>query len=84
MRSGENGHDRLSKDKLVRCDEMSKKIDWFTSCGRTWLSVNGYVIAVEGDQCRDSELQKQFNSEFWTDNMIKFVSKTPLKNSECI
>ena len=59
--------------------EMRKNIDWFTSCGRTWLSVNGYVAAVEGDQCRDANLQRQFDSENWTSEMIQFVAEKNAK-----
>lgn len=31
-------------------------VDWSCACGRTFLSVNGYVVAMEGDVIRDSEL----------------------------
>lgn len=32
------------------------KIDVGSACGRNYLSVNGFVVAMEGDLCRDSEL----------------------------
>ncbi len=37
---------------------MSKKpvVDWGFACGRTYLTVNGYVVAMEGDVLRDMEL----------------------------
>lgn len=36
---------------------MSKPIvDWFLSCGRICLTVNGYVVAMEGDVLRSAAL----------------------------
>lgn len=32
------------------------KIEVGAACGRNYLSVNGFVVAMEGDLCRDSEL----------------------------
>ena len=54
-------------------------VDWSCSCGRTYLNVNGFVAVVDGDnKCRDSDLTEKFQSEWWTDDMIKYVaSKTP-------
>jgi len=54
-------------------------VDWSCSCGRTYLNVNGFVTVVAGDnKCRDSDLVHKFQSEYWTDDMIKYVaSKTP-------
>lgn len=31
-------------------------VDWGFSCGRTYLTVNGYVVAMEGDVLRDLDL----------------------------
>jgi len=54
-------------------------VDWFCGCGRTYLETNGFVTVVAGDnKCRDSDLVHKFQSEYWTDDMIKYVaSKTP-------
>ncbi len=37
-------------------DQNKPVVDWGFSCGRTFLSVNGYVVAVETDVLRDYEL----------------------------
>jgi len=40
-------------------DAFKKKkpvVDWGFSCGRTYLTVNGYVVAMEGDVLRDIKL----------------------------
>ena len=55
---------------------MKKKgVDWFCSCGRYWLSFDGYVIAMQGDVCRDQDLRTMFNSDVWEENMIIYVAK---------
>ena len=37
---------------------MKKKgVDWFCSCGRYWLSFDGYVIAMQGDECVPLQVQ---------------------------
>lgn len=54
---------------------MKKKgIDWFYSCGRCWLSFDGYAIAMQGDICRDPDLRAMFNSDVWEDNMMIYVA----------
>lgn len=35
---------------------MSAKLEVGLACGRNYLSVNGFVVAMEGDLCRDAEL----------------------------
>lgn len=55
---------------------MEKKgIDYFYSCGRCWLTFDGYAIAMQGDLCRDPELRDMFNSRIWEDFMIKYVAE---------
>ena len=49
-------------------------VDWGTSNGRFWLSVDGYVVAVEGHRCQDSDLVQKFGDR-WTDESIKFVAE---------
>lgn len=39
---------------------MSKPtVNWGFSCGRYYLTVNGYVTAMEGDTIRDMELSQK-------------------------
>ena len=35
-------------------------VDWGCSCGRTYLSVAGFIVAVEGDTLRDADLVLKF------------------------
>lgn len=60
---------------------MKKKgIDWFYSCGRCWLTFDGFAIAMQGDICRDGDLREKFNSEIWEDNMIRYVAERKKDN----
>lgn len=47
------------------------KIDWGFACGRAYLSIDGFVIAMEGDACRDFDLcakaAELYNAK-WADN----------------
>jgi hypothetical protein len=57
-------------------------IDYGTSCGRTFLTIGGYVVAMEGDLLRDPELADlDSDSRYyvgaeprWTGTLIKFVA----------
>lgn len=46
-------------------------IDTGFACGRHYLSVNGYVVAVEGDLCRDAVLPGMH----WNDELFQLVLK---------
>lgn len=55
---------------------MEKKgIDYFYSCGRCWLTFDGYAIAMRGDLCRDPDLREMFKSNIWEDDMIRYVAE---------
>jgi hypothetical protein len=45
------------------------KIDTGFACGRHYLSVNGFVVAMEGDLCRDSTLP----GTHWSEELLKSV-----------
>lgn len=53
---------------------MYDKVDWGFACGRTYLEINGYVAAMEGDVCRDIVLTTKFGPT-WTAEGIKSVVK---------
>lgn len=48
---------------------MSAKLEVGLACGRNYLSVNGFVVAMEGDLCRDSELP----GTHWNGEMLEAV-----------
>ena len=43
--------------------------------GRNHLLINGYVVATQGDPCRDPDLRYRFLSNTWTTEMIKHVAR---------
>ena len=51
-----------------------KKIDWCVSAGRYFLLVENLAVLMDGDPCRDPNLCQEFQSNFWTEEMIKFVA----------
>ena len=51
------------------------RVDCGFSCGRYYLEVQGYVVAMELDVCRDWNLTEKFKSQVWTKDMIKYVVK---------
>ena len=61
-------------------------VDWGAACGRHYLTVAGYVVAMAGDPCRDSSLLDSFpesygikNNGRWTEEMIKHVVERAAK-----
>lgn len=53
---------------------MSKKadVDVGLACGRYYLSVNGFVVAMEGDMCRDIAVP----STHWNGKLLEMVMNT--------
>jgi hypothetical protein len=57
-------------------------VDWGLSCGRIYLKVNGYVVAMEGDVLRDIDLgikmrelaRKEYASS-WDDVLESYFSR---------
>lgn len=49
---------------------MKHKVDVGLACGRYYLSVNGFVAAMEGDMCRDSTLP----GSHWTKELLESVA----------
>lgn len=47
------------------------KVETGFSCGRHFLTVNGFVVAVEGDLCRDFELP----GTHWNEKLLQTVAK---------
>lgn len=67
---------------------MKTKVNWEFSCGRYYLTVAGYVVAMEGDPLRDIDLGMKLQEwareapdamkswatrDRWTGDLIKFV-----------
>lgn len=50
---------------------MKPKLEVGLACGRNYLSVNGYVVAMEGDLCRDSEIP----GTHWNRELLETVIK---------
>jgi hypothetical protein len=57
-------------------------VDWGFACGRYYLEVAGYVVAMEGDPVREIELSPHYpadlarafgEKQFWTGDLIKRV-----------
>lgn len=53
---------------------LRPKIDWSIACGRAYLSIDGLVVAVEGDMCRDVFLTSEYGSDHWNLKMIEGVA----------
>ncbi len=53
--------------KLLQC-VSAVNADWGHSCGRTYLQVNGIILAMEGDLCRDGDHKLPPR---WTNHSIK-------------
>jgi hypothetical protein len=53
------------------------KIEVGLACGRNYLSVNGFVTAVEGDLCRDAELP----GTHWNRELLESVAKGKTKKT---
>lgn len=51
-----------------------KKVDWCVSAGRYFLLVNNFAVLMDGDPCGDTDLCQEFQSKFWTEEMIQFVA----------
>ncbi len=58
---------------------MYDSVDWGFACGRTYLQINGYAVAMEGDICRDVVLTSKFGPT-WTAEGIKSVVKDSKKD----
>jgi hypothetical protein len=41
-------------------DKKAANIDWFSSCGRGWLTVNGIAVAMQGDKCWDEDVPREY------------------------
>lgn len=54
-----------------------REVDWGLACGRYYLSIDGLVVAVEADICRDGPLRDKFSSRVWTRDMIQFIAENP-------
>lgn len=54
------------------------KIEVGLACGRNYLSVNGFVVAMEGDFIRDSELP----GSHWNRELLEAVAKGKLPKSK--
>jgi hypothetical protein len=50
--------------------------DWFYTCGRCFLEVNGYVVVLETQQCFD----ENFGTN-WTRENIKEVLEKPAQEN---
>jgi hypothetical protein len=50
---------------------VKPKLEVGLACGRNYLSVNGYVVAMEGDLCRDSEIP----GTHWNRELLETVVK---------
>jgi len=49
---------------------VMKKVDWGLACGRFYLMVDGVVVAMEGDMCRDENREHRC----WTGDMIRRIA----------
>ena len=49
---------------------VMKEVDWGLSCGRMYLTVDGFVVAMEGDLCRDENRENRA----WTGDMIRKIA----------
>lgn len=58
--------------KLRSGSNQSYGVDFGSACGRNYLSVCGFVVAVEGDTQRDSKLASRFGSP-WNKEAIDYV-----------
>ena len=47
-----------------------KMVDWGLACGRIYLTVDGFVVAMEGDMCRDENRE----ARCWTGDMIRRIA----------
>lgn len=54
-------------------------VDTGFSCGRHYLTVNGFVVAMEGDVCRDAELPSSHFDEKLFETIIKGEHEDPKK-----
>ena len=72
--------------KPNRVGQKIHEVDWCFSYGRYWLKVNGYLVAMQGDPCRDGELLLEAkdagSTSTWDKNMLGIVlgrdlDKTP-------
>jgi hypothetical protein len=50
-------------------------VDWGFACGRYYLAIDRFVVAMETDVCRDIKLKVKFCSEIWTEEMIKYMAQ---------
>jgi hypothetical protein len=69
---------------LNKLFKKSPVVDWNASCGRVYLSINDFVVAVEGDPLRDIELTEvcmrldqskygmTLDGKIWTSELIKY------------
>lgn len=59
------------------------KINYGFSCGRGYLSIDGFVIAMEGDPCRDFDLTAKgaelYDAE-WAESNKKYPGSFVYKN----
>lgn len=54
------------------------KAEVVRSQGRLWLVVNGYFLAMEGEPCRDPDLQDPAETQFcasWTPEILYRAAK---------
>jgi hypothetical protein len=69
--------------KDVKPPSSDPVVDWGFSCGRHYLKVAGYVVAMEGDTCRDGPIVSEVlgidaleafcGRHAWTEEMILLV-----------
>lgn len=58
-------------------------VDWFSSCGRVYLTVDGVAVALQGTECFDGDVLAAVADEYheegkphlWTSERIKWVAE---------
>jgi len=63
---------------------QSYGVDSGSACGRNYLSVCGFVVAVEGDTQRDSKLASRFGSPWNKDAINYVVEQSKEKDGELV